>query len=409
LPNGDVETLGYDLAGHETSIVGKTSGGTTLTSYTDTYYKSGTPNIDGSLLVSRVDGVTGTTTAYTYDSATYLTDAVDSGGDADSWQYGHDGDGNITSAGINGGPRQTFTYNQADEITGAATPAFAATPNYDADANLTVEGNGTTNTYNNLDQLTKVTISGTATNLTYAGNANNELLGDGNTTVVGSSVLGVISTITSGTETDYLRDPDGNLLAVIAGSSTYYPLVDTRGSVVALTNSTGAKVSGATYRYDPYGNLISTAPTGIGATNPFRYNGGYSDPATGLIHYGARWYNPTAGAWTQPDPSGQNPGYNYAGSNPINEADSNGLIGFCPAYVYCGNNGTPSAGSCHWYDLTCSNNPLTFSDVLDDIYTGAACLAGGAAGASVAGPVGAVEGCAVAAGSAYSTAFPYEP
>ena len=61
------------------------------------------------------------------------------------------------------------------------------------------------------------------------------------------------------------------------------------------------------------------------ATNPYRYNSGYTDP-TGYIHYGNRYYNPALANWTQQDPTGQNPGYQYAGNNLINYNDPSGTL-----------------------------------------------------------------------------------
>ena len=47
----------------------------------------------------------------------------------------------------------------------------------------------------------------------------------------------------------------------------------------------------------------------------------------------ARYYNPTTGRFTQPDPSGQEANtYNYASFNPVNSADPTGLDGVCDHY-----------------------------------------------------------------------------
>lgn len=51
---------------------------------------------------------------------------------------------------------------------------------------------------------------------------------------------------------------------------------------------------------------------------------------TGDYHYGARYYNPGIGPWTQLDPSGLNSGYDYSGSDPINFSDPTGTINVEP-------------------------------------------------------------------------------
>ena len=88
------------------------------------------------------------------------------------------------------------------------------------------------------------------------------------------------------------------------------------------------------------------------ATNPYRYNSGYTDP-TGYIHYGNRYYNPTLANWTQQDPSGQSTGYQYAGSNPVNNSDPSGNLGSClgsginPFTLYSYNNGVLVSRTCY--------------------------------------------------------------
>ncbi|WP_224348968.1 RHS repeat-associated core domain-containing protein [Streptomyces sp. A13(2022)] len=53
--------------------------------------------------------------------------------------------------------------------------------------------------------------------------------------------------------------------------------------------------------------------------------GAYADP-TGLYKMGHRYYDPSLGRFTQPDPSGQEKNsYLYAAGDPINSSDSTGL------------------------------------------------------------------------------------
>ncbi len=90
---------------------------------------------------------------------------------------------------------------------------------------------------------------------------------------------------------------------------------------MALTDSSGAIAQ--SYRYSPYGRVISASGN---APSLFGFAGGLNIPGGGgLIHFGARLYNPSAGSWTQLDPSGQSSGYVYAGDNPVNFVDGSGL------------------------------------------------------------------------------------
>jgi RHS repeat-associated protein len=66
---------------------------------------------------------------------------------------------------------------------------------------------------------------------------------------------------------------------------------------------------------------------------PYRFQGAYQD-STGLYEMGDRYYDPTTGRWTQPDPDldvtnpGQSNAYVFAGDDPVNETDPTGLAEF---------------------------------------------------------------------------------
>ncbi|UYY83683.1 RHS repeat-associated core domain-containing protein (plasmid) [Arthrobacter sp. YA7-1] len=105
------------------------------------------------------------------------------------------------------------------------------------------------------------------------------------------------------------------------GASFYYT-IDGLGSTILLTDSTQTKA--ATYSYDSWGNTTSSGAQA--ATNPWTYAGGYNDTTNNRIKFGARYYNPYRGRFTQPDPSGQEANrYTYAGADPANRTDPSGL------------------------------------------------------------------------------------
>jgi uncharacterized protein RhaS with RHS repeats len=57
--------------------------------------------------------------------------------------------------------------------------------------------------------------------------------------------------------------------------------------------------------------------------------------ATRLYHFGARYYDPAIGQWTQHDPSGQDANaYAYADGDPINRVDPSGRDFFDDAASY---------------------------------------------------------------------------
>ncbi len=90
-----------------------------------------------------------------------------------------------------------------------------------------------------------------------------------------------------------------------------------------------------TVRYGPYGENTNTSGTlAYSTTNdPFLFQGGYhlagGNAGTGQraqwsLPLRARYYDPTTGRWTQPDPAASLPEYAFAGDDPVNANDPSG-------------------------------------------------------------------------------------
>ena len=320
-PNGVKNTTVYDNAGRITSITATNTSAAILTKRAYTYTTWGTSPVRDGALRKTMTSETGLVTTYGYDPVRRLTSAT-TVVVAQYWTY--DANGNRLTAAKNGQATIHSAYNAADQLcwTGSAAaactapPAGATTYTYDANGNTTKAGTPTSS-WNTFDQMTSYT-SGTTTNFAYAGPSNTE-----RTSFLNGS-LGITRQTTAGATTSFIRDPQGTLISMrnSAGASFYYT-TDALGSVITLTDSTQTKV--ATYAYDSWG--VTTATGAQAATNPFQYAGGYKDTTTGYTKFGARYYDPTIGRFTQPDPSGQEANrYAYAGGNPINNSDPTGYF-----------------------------------------------------------------------------------
>jgi RHS repeat-associated protein len=89
-------------------------------------------------------------------------------------------------------------------------------------------------------------------------------------------------------------------------------------------------LEGSETRYRPYGE-VRTEGSAVGDLTGYGFTGQALDANTGLMYYGARWYDPVLGRWIQADtivPDFSNPQstnrYAYCLSNPVNRIDLSG-------------------------------------------------------------------------------------
>ena len=137
-----------------------------------------------------------------------------------------------------------------------------------------------------------------------AGSAGGSVVGDPNngvfTTVSPAPCSGLTRQTGNAVTVSFVRTPDGQLIAATTGTSSTCFLTDNLGSAVGIVSSTGVKTTA--YAYDPYGRT-RTATRPNAAANAFRYAGGLFATPTGATKFGARYYDPNTGRFTQPDPS----------------------------------------------------------------------------------------------------------
>ncbi|MEO7177647.1 MAG: RHS repeat-associated core domain-containing protein, partial [Allosphingosinicella sp.] len=113
---------------------------------------------------------------------------------------------------------------------------------------------------------------------------------------------------------------------------------DERGSVVAVTNSSGTTLN--VNGYDEYGIPSS------GNVGRFQYTGQTWLPELGMYYYKARIYSPALGRFLQPDPIRYSGGMNiyaYVGTDPVNFADPSGL---CETWEHREYFGATHIGTC---------------------------------------------------------------
>ncbi len=348
---------GYDAIGRLTQL--RSSGFTTYTlSYNyDAAGRLLTRNpVQGALLAS----------AYGYDNANRLTSlSYDAGGGALlSETYSYNAMGNLVGLVSSRDGSSTYTYDSLDRLSGVNGPGINASYTYDAAGNRTKAGNityiydsggrlvsasnGTTYSYDAAGNLITRTQGGQTTTLTWDAQGRLARIDfpDGSHSAYQYDDFGrrIHKRLPDGSNIYYLYD--GSLLmqelngsgAVIAsftydgldrpvsmwrGGKTYFYLLDRLGSVVGLIDDNGSTV--ATYRYDPWGNLLSS--TGA-LSNPLRFIAREYDAESGLYFFRARYYDPQAGRFINRDPAGITGGLNlyaYVADNPVNLVDPFGF------------------------------------------------------------------------------------
>jgi RHS repeat-associated protein len=129
-------------------------------------------------------------------------------------------------------------------------------------------------------------------------------------------------------------------------TGTYRIISDHLGSPRLVINTDPSKADDVLLeaRYSAFG--IATSVRGSLGAIPFGFAGGLYDADTGLVHFGARDYDPRLGRWTSKDPillgGGQTNLYVYVGNDPVNRRDPSGLAD----QEFCSHMASNEAQSC---------------------------------------------------------------
>ncbi len=280
--------------------------------------------------------------AYNYDAASRLSQIVlDLQGSAQdqTWNYAYNAASQLKTrtsynAAYNWTPGPAITRGYTINGLNQAVTAGAATIAYDGRGNLTSDGatafgydldnhllsasgaSSATLSYDPLGRLGQTTAAAT-TRFVYSGS---DLIAELNTSNA------IVRRYVPGPGTDEPR-----IWYEGSGTSDARGLIpDERGSIVAVTNASGAATTINTY--DEYG--VPAA----GNVGRFQYTGQTWLPEVGLYNYKARIYSPTLGRFLQTDPTGYDDGLNwyaYVGNDPLNGSDPTGTQvmpqGFYPA------------------------------------------------------------------------------
>jgi RHS repeat-associated protein len=293
---GASTTYGYDAWGRMSSLAHDASGSTNDVTLGFSYNPAG--QIAGRTVSnpSYIYGASATgATAYQVDGQNQL-DTINGAA------VTHDSRGNVT--GVSG---NTYGYDDLNRPTSASAGAGSATFAFDP-----------------MNRLATSTVGGVSTRRQYAGD----------------QLVAEYNPATGAMTKRYIPGLGLDNVAVAydgSGTSTRnWQLADERGSVIALSGSTGAVSDINTY--DEYGI------PGSGNVGRFQYTGQQWLPEAGAYHYRARTYLPQVGRFLQTDPIGYSAGanlYGYVGADPMNWTDP---LGFDRKWIVCYEGGVDNRG-----------------------------------------------------------------
>jgi len=233
-------------------------------------------------------------------------------------EYGWDGAGNRTSAGgdvygydarnrLTSGPDGVYTYTPRGDLATITSGATETTYGFDALGRLVDYNGQVTFSYDGLDRVAT------------------------RNTVPFSYVGAMLDPVTDGTFS-YGRSPAGRLVSQTDGQTAQLVGLDRHGDLTWLADTSGNITD--TVMFDPFGDPTASS----GQTNPtVGFQGDYTDPASGEVWMGARWYSGSDAVFRSRDtifgelhtPISLNR-YTYAWANPLLYWDPDGRT---PGYI----------------------------------------------------------------------------
>lgn len=303
---------------------------------------------------------------FTYDAADRLTGGDHYTNTSGTWTFtnnytesniGYDLNGNIKTYTRRGLTTAPSTFGTIDQLTyyfddatrpdlltrvvdaGSATKGFkylssASSPHYtyDSNGNLTLDKHkDLTYTYNYLN-LPKSATTSSSTGITFTYTADGEKLSKVLTTGVQINYVAGIEY--NGANLEAIYHAEGRCTPNGATAFNYqYTLKDNLGNARVNFQANGSAVSYLEdFHYYPFGMTMEGIGSTAAVSYKYRYNGKElnEDFGLNLYNYGARWYDPTVGRWSNVDPFTEQKSwvapYSYVQNNPITRIDPNGAL-----------------------------------------------------------------------------------
>ena len=270
------------------------------------------------------------TYTYTYDRAGRLTRFNQASAATTTSDYRWDPANNRTAV-ITNATVQAWTYDARNRIMTAPDGTYTWDPRGTLDK--VVNGGGTTvvdATFDGFGRMTAMTTGSTNIGYTYDGldriyQRAGQAFAYNGASIDPSLAAGI----------KYSRTPSERLMSAQNGATTRLAGLNRHGDLGWLFDTSG-NISDTSI-YDPFGKpLAQTGSTGANVG----FQGDYTDPTSGDVWMGARWYTPSNATFRSRDsirgmlqtPTSLNR-YTYAGGNPVNYMDPDGRW-YCANWIY---------------------------------------------------------------------------
>jgi RHS repeat-associated protein len=272
-------------------------------------------------------------------------------GDAHAIDYVYDDAGRLTGVMRDGNTTATYRYDENNNRVARIVGSAGDVASYDAQDRLLTYGASTYQYSANGELAAKTTDVGTSRyaydeignllSVNLPDGTKVEYIVDGANRRIGKKLNGVLVQsflYSSGLRVAAELNGSGNLVSrfvygtrvnvpdyMIRGGVTYRIISDHLGSPRLIVDTATGLVM-QRMDYDEFGNVLYDSLPGF---QPFGFAGGLYDVNTGLVRFGARDYEAATGRWTTKDPIGFAGGdtsfYGYAGNDPVNLLDLDGL------------------------------------------------------------------------------------
>ncbi len=329
--SGNVGQINSDQPAVSTYAVGPTNGliGGAKKDYSTTYAYD-----EAGQLIKAVDGETGKTYRYTYDSmgniltmreASLLRNGQEFRPNIKTFQYTNGILSGYTDSFGTSVTYETDAMGNPTKITrqSGQIPAVTSTLSWGEGRMLTGiyddERNHISYTYNadGLRTEKTVTKNGDETTTRY-------IWGDN----------GLIAAITGNQTVVVLYGSEGEAVGFSVDGTVYAYVKNLQGDVIRILDEDGDAV--VSYTYDPWGVPTVTGDTELAKVNPCSYRGYYRDQETGYYYLQSRYYDPNIGRFLNVDDVAllncngtplEGNLFNYCGNNAPNMNDASGFLG----------------------------------------------------------------------------------